>query len=135
MHLNPFAILCFIVSSLRIAHGESYLRLTALISTEDDHKARFECWEVSSPFSNYPTVGQAIPGLADVSNVSYVVLPPRSTEGLHKPPHAMQVHPTLLPIGGQTHIGPGSSFYSLVLLMSLCPKVVMSCGSWRVSMV
>ncbi|RYP49258.1 hypothetical protein DL769_011100 [Monosporascus sp. CRB-8-3] len=44
---------------------------------------------MASPFSRYPTVGQAIPDLADVSNVSYVVLPARSNEGLHKPPHPM----------------------------------------------
>lgn len=67
-----------------------YLHLTALIS---DHNGRafFECWEIASPFSRYPTVGEAIPDLADVSNVSYVVLPPRSNEGLHKPPHPMFV--------------------------------------------
>ncbi|KAI0008110.1 hypothetical protein F4779DRAFT_467220 [Xylariaceae sp. FL0662B] len=65
-----------------------YLHLTALVSDQDG-KAAFECWEISTPFSSYPTVGNVIPGLADVANVSYVVLPPRSNEGLHRPPHPM----------------------------------------------
>ncbi|KAM0810352.1 putative Cupin type-1 domain-containing protein [Seiridium cardinale] len=36
----------------------------------------------------YPTVGIAL-ALADVSNVTYVVLPPRASEGFHNPPHPM----------------------------------------------
>lgn len=67
-----------------------YLHLTALVSGRDG-RATFECWEIASPFSRYPTVGEAIPGLADVSNVSYIVLPPRSNEGFHRPPHPMSV--------------------------------------------
>lgn len=70
------------------AVGSDRLQLTALISN-DDAKAEFECWEMAQPFSGYPTVGQSITGLAEVSNVSYVVLPPRSNEGIHKPPHPM----------------------------------------------
>ncbi|KAI1081356.1 hypothetical protein F5B20DRAFT_61659 [Whalleya microplaca] len=65
-----------------------HLHLTALVS-DLDGRAAFECWEISTPFSTYPTVGDVIPGLADVSNVSYVVLPARSNEGLHRPPHPM----------------------------------------------
>ncbi|KAH8203935.1 hypothetical protein TruAng_001877 [Truncatella angustata] len=64
------------------------LRLTALIS-DKNQDAAFECWEIDTPFADYPTVGTAVTGLADVSNISYVVLPPRSAEGLHKPPHPM----------------------------------------------
>jgi hypothetical protein len=70
-------------SALALKH----LALTALLS--DDHGLRFECWQMQPPFSKYPTAGSAITGLADVANVSYVVLPPRSDEGLHKPPHPM----------------------------------------------
>lgn len=65
-----------------------HLHLTALV-TKPSGAAAFECWRLTQPFEDYPTVGTAIPGLADVSNVSYVVLPPRSGEGLHKPPHPM----------------------------------------------
>ena len=31
--------------------------------------------------------------LGDVSNITYVALPPRSGEGIHNPPHAMFVYP------------------------------------------
>ena len=65
-----------------------HLQLTAIVSDKDQNAA-FECWEISTPFTDYPTVGTAIPGLADVSNVSYIVLPPGSKEGLHNPPHPM----------------------------------------------
>jgi hypothetical protein len=74
-----------------VVSSNHFLNLTALISTEDDHNARFECWKLTTPFSGYPTVGESIQGLANVSNVSYVVLPPRSTEGWHRPPHPMFV--------------------------------------------
>lgn len=69
----------------------NHLRLTALIS-KDDGNAAFECWEMATPFNEYPTVGQSITGLASVSNVSYVILPPQSNEGIHKPPHPMYVY-------------------------------------------
>ena len=85
--LQPLAIFS-ILSRTSIAAGPSYLQLTALIS-DDDGVARFECWEMSTPFSDYPTVGAAIPGLAQVDNVSYVTLPSRSNEGLHNPPFPM----------------------------------------------
>ncbi|KAH8889046.1 hypothetical protein GQ53DRAFT_748530 [Thozetella sp. PMI_491] len=75
--------------SIRIAAFRSEcLELTAVVSDEDG-RAKFECWEMAQPFVRYPTTGEAIMGLADVSNVSYVVLPPKSKEGLHKPPHPM----------------------------------------------
>ena len=68
-----------------------YLYLTALVSDEKDDHAKLECWEMATPFSRYPTVGDSISGLADVTNVSYVVLPPKSREGIHRPPHPMLV--------------------------------------------
>ena len=84
-------VLTLLTALLFTATGRStasHLHLTALI-TKPNGAAAFECWRVSQPFRDYPTVGSAISGLADVSNVSYVVLPPRSEEGLHKPPHPM----------------------------------------------
>lgn len=89
--LTPFLRPC-----LSLATNPSHLHLTALI-TQPSGAAAFECWRIAQPFTDYPTVGSAITGLADVSNVSYVVLPPRSEEGLHKPPHAMYASPTIAP--------------------------------------
>ena len=88
----PLGLLLFLSNGLAVLANVQphHLQLTALISDEDD-EAKFECWEMKTPFSSYPTVGDAITGLAEVSNVSYVVLPPRSSEGLHKPPHPMSV--------------------------------------------
>ncbi|KAH8675594.1 hypothetical protein BX600DRAFT_507820 [Xylariales sp. PMI_506] len=68
---------------------KEYLQLTAVVSAGDDGRAALECWEMAMPFFGYPTVGSSISGLANVSNVSYVVLPSGSNEGLHKPPHPM----------------------------------------------
>ncbi|KAF2716543.1 hypothetical protein K431DRAFT_235136 [Polychaeton citri CBS 116435] len=64
------------------------LYLTALLSDEAG-ELRFECWEMEEPFHRYPTVGMAMQAFANVSNISYVVIPPRSSEGFHKPPHPM----------------------------------------------
>ncbi|KAB5558729.1 hypothetical protein GE09DRAFT_919448, partial [Coniochaeta sp. 2T2.1] len=47
-----------------------------------------ECWRFDESMLKYPTVGAAMK-IADTSNVTYVVLPPRSEEGNHKPPHPM----------------------------------------------
>lgn len=80
-------LLCMLALVTR-ALSESYLDLTAGI-TKPDGAAAFECWRIDQPFDDYPTVGSAISGLANVSNVTYVTLPPRSEEGLHKPPHPM----------------------------------------------
>lgn len=66
------------------------LRLSAVVSSAppDDTAARIECWEFATPFRSYPTVGEAI-ALANTTNATYVVLPARSKEGLHHPPHPM----------------------------------------------
>lgn len=72
---------------LCLVHAE-HVTLTAVLSDQDG-SLRFECWEMEPSFSNYPTVGKAVSAFADVSNVSWVVLPPQSTEGFHKPPHPM----------------------------------------------
>jgi len=74
-----------------VLEREQYLEATAVVS-EPDGIARLECWKFNTPLHQYPTVGSAL-YLADTSNVTYVVLPPRSGEGLHKPPHPMSVPP------------------------------------------
>lgn len=83
-------VACLADAVVPMTFRDHYLTLTALLS---DHsgEAYFECWQMAQPFTHYPTVGSGITGLADVSNVSYVVLPPRSDEGLHKLPHPMSV--------------------------------------------
>ncbi|KAJ9148456.1 hypothetical protein NKR23_g4937 [Pleurostoma richardsiae] len=70
-----------------VLEREQYLEATAVVS-EPDGIARLECWKFNTPLHQYPTVGSAL-YLADTTNVTYVVLPPRSGEGLHKPPHPM----------------------------------------------
>ena len=70
------------------AHDSEFLRLTAVTTDLKNTDARFECWQFNKPFQQYPTVGKAI-ALADLSNITYVILPPRSREGLHHPPAPM----------------------------------------------
>ena len=79
------------ISTVVSDRPQCYLHLTALVSDEEDGHAKFECWQMATPFASYPTVGESISGLADVTNMSYVVLPPKSGEGIHKPPHPMSV--------------------------------------------
>jgi hypothetical protein len=75
------------------------LQLSAVVSDADDN-ARIECWQFEdAPFSRYPTVGKAM-YLADVSNVTYVVLPLVSKEGLHRPPHPM----LFILVSGEAHV-------------------------------
>lgn len=77
-----------------IVNAHYYLTATAI--TEDEKgTARLECWKFTQPFHTYPTVGMSLP-LANVSNVTYVALPPRSGEGIHNPPHPMCVPPSHL---------------------------------------
>jgi hypothetical protein len=64
-----------------------YLTLTAVTSDSSSH-AVLECWCFLTPFSTYPTTGISL-SLANTTNITYVVLPPKSAEGLHKPPHSM----------------------------------------------
>jgi hypothetical protein len=81
-----------------------YLSLTAVTSDADSPDARIECWQFSNPFSQYPTVGKALP-LADVSNITYVVLPAKSEEGLHHPPSPM----LFVLVSGMAHVTLPSS--------------------------
>ena len=65
-----------------------FLSMSAVTSDPDNIAARIECWQFRKSFRTYPTVGKALP-LADLSNITYVVLPPESKEGLHHPPAPM----------------------------------------------
>ncbi|KAK5235584.1 hypothetical protein LTR47_003057 [Exophiala xenobiotica] len=68
---------------------ERLLHLSAVVNTPNPpHHAVVECWALSSPFITYPTVGKAL-GLGDTANATYVVLPPHSAEGWHRPPSPM----------------------------------------------
>lgn len=66
-----------------------YLTATAVVTDHEDH-AYLECWQFPTPFKTYPTVGQSL-FLGNASNITYVILPPRSGEGIHKPPAPMYV--------------------------------------------
>ncbi|OAP60600.1 hypothetical protein AYL99_05602 [Fonsecaea erecta] len=69
--------------------NKTTLHVTALTNhAAPPYLARVQCWALAAPFAVYPTVGRAV-DLGDVDNVTYVVLPPRSGEGWHRPPHAM----------------------------------------------
>lgn len=68
---------------------DTKLALTAVTSEPDRPDARIECWQLLNPFTPYPTLGRAVKPLADLSNITYVVIPPRSTENLHHPPSPM----------------------------------------------
>lgn len=81
------ALLIYVVAVL--ASTKHYLTATAVVSNSRGD-ARIQCWQFETPFETYPTVGMAM-NLGQVSNLTYVVLPPRSREGLHKPPHPMCV--------------------------------------------
>ena len=86
-----FAFPFFLITALAAltSSPNHYLTATAVVS-DISGNARIQCWQFASPFSAYPTVGIAL-HLGQVSNITYVVLPPRSGEGLHKPPHPMYV--------------------------------------------
>lgn len=76
--------------SLGYAHCVTRLTATAIVSTARHPSPWIECWRFDKPLEKYPTVGAAMT-LADTTNVTYVVLPPRSKEGIHKPPNPMSV--------------------------------------------
>ena len=87
--LSLFIIVIALHRIVAVSTSQRHLHLTAVVSDGETDHAKFECWRMATPFATYPTVGESIPGLADVANISYVVLPPRSGEGIHKPPHPM----------------------------------------------
>jgi hypothetical protein len=73
-----------------------YLTIPA-VTTDANNHAILECWRFNTPFSNYPTVGTSL-FLANTTNITYVILPPRSAEGIHKPPSPMYLPSSLSPI-------------------------------------
>ncbi|ETN45635.1 uncharacterized protein HMPREF1541_09467 [Cyphellophora europaea CBS 101466] len=68
----------------------SHLLVTAVRSTAvaPHHDSYLQCLRASHPFTTYPTVG-ASSFLGPATNVTMVVLPPRSEEGWHRPPAPM----------------------------------------------
>ncbi|KUJ13669.1 uncharacterized protein LY89DRAFT_590988 [Mollisia scopiformis] len=76
-----------LLSTIRAHEATQYLTTTAVVTDHNDH-AYLECWQFSTPFKTYPTVGQSL-FLGHTTNITYVVLPPRSEEGIHKPPAPM----------------------------------------------
>lgn len=87
MHIIWLISSLLLFSRTSVSDSPKYLTATAVIS-DSSGNARIQCWEFTVPFVEYPTVGMALQ-LANTSNLTYVVLPPRSKEGLHKPPHVM----------------------------------------------
>jgi hypothetical protein len=99
---SPFIFLagCYVFSPIISTSISSpkHLILTA-ITTDANNHAYAECWELDSPFLTYPTVGESVT-LGDTSNLTYVVLPPRSKEGIHRPPSPMY----FILLTGQAHV-------------------------------
>ncbi|EXJ59054.1 hypothetical protein A1O7_06485 [Cladophialophora yegresii CBS 114405] len=76
-------------STHEYSNATTTLYITALTNhPSPPYNARLECWSLATPFTTYPTVGRAL-SLGNVDNATYVVLPPRSAEGWHRPPHLM----------------------------------------------
>lgn len=68
---------------------DTTLQVTAVLNSQSPpYHAIIECWALSTPFKTYPTVGKALT-LGDTSNATYVVLPPHTGEGWHRPPANM----------------------------------------------
>ncbi|KAB8254133.1 hypothetical protein BDV32DRAFT_132913 [Aspergillus pseudonomiae] len=67
---------------------DAHCLTTTAIVEDENGIASLECWKFTQPLQKYPTIGMSLP-LANVSNVTYVALPPRSGEGIHNPPHPM----------------------------------------------
>lgn len=100
--LNFFSLLVLANSNRLISQPESphgandagsssnttFLVTAVLNSPSPPYHAIIECWALATPFNIYPTVGKAL-ALGDTSNATYVVLPPRSAEGWHRPPANM----------------------------------------------
>ena len=75
-----------------------FFNLTAISAV--DGKSTLECWQLTTPIvvSTQPgTNGVAIQQLGDVSNASYVSIPPKYDGGLHQAPTVQSVMPPLYP--------------------------------------
>jgi hypothetical protein len=118
--MQLLAVLLGHLSAVLGSTTQHYLTATAIIS-DLNGDARIQCWQFETAFETYPTVGMAM-HLGQVSNLSYVVLPPRAKEGLHKPPHPMYVF---------TY----SIFSCLALLTHLCRLFVLLSGLAHVTLI
>ena len=91
IEMKPSAVFLLLLQSrLVLTRCVSSFIATALVSNASFPNPWVECWRFDRPMLVYPTVGAAMK-IADTNNVTYVVLPPRSEEGIHKPPHPMLV--------------------------------------------
>ena len=127
-----FRYILQVLSLLPFIANAHYLTSTA-IAEDEKGTARLECWKFTQPFHTYPTVGMSL-SLANVSNVTYVALPPRSGEGFHNPPHPMSVSPHYISVLRRINGTIGFSFFSQDEPMSLSPIKVTRHGSWKGSM-
>jgi hypothetical protein len=87
MRLLSITRLILYVTKALAFHSVKYLTTTAIVTDSNDH-AHLECWKFTTPFSTYPTIGRSL-FLANTTNITYVILPPHSAEGIHKPPAPM----------------------------------------------
>lgn len=85
-----FVVLTLLGVTRAAAPELEYLTATAVMS-DDNGDAKIQCWQFTKELTIYPTIGKVLP-FGEVSNLSYVVLPPGSAEGIHKPPHPMHVY-------------------------------------------
>lgn len=86
------------------------LHLSAVVNMPTfPYHARVECWALTTPFIRYPTIGRAL-DLGDMANATYVVLPPRSEEGWHRPPHPMYVCVCVYVLLGLSHVSAPTCF-------------------------
>lgn len=70
-------------------HHQAFTISTVLNDPSPPYAAKIQCWRLlNSVYHTYPTVGKAA-FLGAVSNLTYVVLPPHSQEGWHRPPAPM----------------------------------------------
>jgi hypothetical protein len=98
MHLlSIFTFPLFLAKAIAL-NTEKYLTTTAVV-TDSNHHAHLECWQFLAPFTTYPTVGSSLV-LANTTNITYVILPPRSAEGIHKPPSPM----FFVLLSGEAHV-------------------------------
>jgi hypothetical protein len=81
------------LSTTIAVNGSALLNVTSL-STKADNTSALECWQLTTPFSSSSgagTVGALILQLANVTNVTYTILPARFNGGLHVAPYKQLV--------------------------------------------
>jgi hypothetical protein len=98
MHILYILTLPLFLTRAIAINTEKYLTTTAVVTDSNDH-AHLECWQFLTPFTTYPTVGSSL-FLANTTNITYVILPPRSAEGIHKPPSPM----FFVLLSGEAHV-------------------------------